>query len=70
VHRALELAADGDHELGFALFDQSALAFGQVSWVTQTITLSLIMVRAFVGPRPVYSENKRTTCPLIAAGSE
>ena len=42
----------------------------RVSLVTQTITLSLIIVRAFVGPRPVYSENKRTTCRLIAAGNE
>jgi hypothetical protein len=41
-----------------------------VSWVMQLITLSLIIVRAFVGPRPAYSDNSHTTCRRIAAGSE
>src|SRR5215218_4816041 len=37
--------------------------------VTHTTTLSRMIVRALVGPRPVYSENSRTTCLLTAAVS-
>src|SRR4051812_48429184 len=41
-----------------------------VSWVRHTIRLSRIAVRAFVGPRPVYSANSRTTCRLTSAASD
>src|SRR5829696_8328468 len=40
------------------------------SSVTHKTTFSRIMVRALVGPRPVYSANSRTTCLLTAAVSE
>src|SRR4051794_38402565 len=41
-----------------------------VSCVMHTTKLSRMPVRAFVGARPVYSENRRTTCLLIAADND
>src|SRR3954451_13136311 len=42
-------------------------ALVMLSWVTQMIVSSRIVVRALVGPRPVYSATRRTTSRLISA---
>src|SRR5215208_2161004 len=42
-------------------------ALVMLSWVTQMTVSSRIVVRALVGPRPVYSATRRTTSRLMSA---
>src|SRR4051812_48576121 len=68
-HRLLEGRADREHLLLLPPARKARSPLVNVSCRRTTTRLSRMTVRAFVGPRPVYSDSSRTTMVEIAAAS-
>ena len=69
ANRFLVVVAKGQDVLAATFRNQNLFALGQILFSMTNTTFSRIVVRAFVGPRPVYSRISRTVTFEIAAYS-
>ena len=67
AHCGLVGPAEVEHEIGAAVANEAALPLGSRSRTTTVTRSAPKLVRAFVGPRPVYSLISRPTWLAIAS---